>query len=90
MGEELILSNIDYESVSYKHLLKLLHSSTITEEMGIYASYVDTINNGDLLSKLELVSILVMNQRNPFYDMEVISNRAINIRLNEVLLNDRL
>lgn len=58
--------------------------------MSFYADCVLIINEGDMLSKLELLSTLYLNQRDPFYEMEVISNSAINSRLDYVLSNDRL
>jgi hypothetical protein len=73
-----------------KELSRLLHNSTITKEMHIYDIYEDIIENGDILDRNELYSILVMNQRDEFIEMENISNKAINKRLDRVMLLDKM
>jgi len=85
-----MLTNIHIEDVSQLQLLSLLHSSTISEDISFYADCVQVINSGDILDRLELYWVLMMNQRDPFFEMENISNKAIDKRLDEVLLNDRL
>lgn len=76
----------DIVNVSNYRLEELLRNSTITEETNytVYNRCKWLIDNGDVLDKEELYYLLMMNARDIFHELPVISNTAISKQLDRV------
>ncbi len=76
-------------TISTSELFYLLHNSTIAEDDRLYVSYVYLIDNGDLIEKYDLYTILNLSQRNMFYEGDILSVKTINQRLDFIMLDDK-
>lgn len=77
----------EFRLVTDNELYRLLYDSTISdvENDTRYTNYIDIIQKGDAISRYELYTKLLLDQRTPFLDYDQYTNKQVNLRLEWII-----